>query len=135
MTNSKSRTAFVESLETRTVFNGTLATAVNLGTLFGQAVHTDSVSAAAPVDYYKVTLASTGKLLARITNLTANADLKIIKDVNNNGKVDVGEVKVTSSHTGTTTEQAIAAPLAPGPYFVAVNRLSGSPSYKLTVKT
>lgn len=86
-------------------------------------------------DYFKVNMAYTGKLTARLTNLTGNADLRIIKDVNNNGLIDAGDVKGTSANAGTTNEQLILAPIGPGKFFVEVKRVSGTPAYKLTVKT
>lgn len=125
----------MENLEGRRLFNGTLSTATNLGTLYGQVQKIDSVSAADVYDYHKVTMAYTGKLTARLTNLTANANLRIIKDANNNGKIDAGEVKGTSANAGTSQEQLILAPIGPGAFFVEVKRIAGSPSYKLTVKT
>ena len=124
----------MEGLESRTVFNGTLASAVNLGTLFGQVQKTDSVSAGAPIDYFKFNLASTGKVFARLTNLTANADLRLIKDSNNNGVADASEVLAVSNNAGTANEQIVKAPLGPGTYFLQVKRVSNTPSYKLTVK-
>jgi hypothetical protein len=125
----------VEGLEGRTVFNGTLATAVDLGTLFGQVQKTDSVSASAPVDYFKFKLAYTGKVFARLTSLSANADLRLIRDANNNGVADASEVLVVSAKTGTQSEQIIKAPIGPGTFFLQVKRVAGVPAYKLTVKS
>ncbi len=128
-------TAVVEGLEGRRLFNGTLPTATDLGTLYGQVQKNDSVGAADVYDYYKVNMAYTGKLTARLTNLTANANLRIIKDANNNGVIDAGEVKGTSANAGTNNEQLILAPVGPGAFFVEVKRIAGAPAYKLTVKT
>jgi serine protease len=125
----------VEGLEGRTVFNGTLATAVDLGTLYGQVQKTDSVSAAAPVDYFKFKLAYTGKVTARLTNLTANADLRLIRDANGNGVADASEVLAVSANGGTSAEQIIKAPIGPGTFFFQVKRVANTPSYKLTVKS
>ena len=134
-TATRSATAAVEGLEGRRLFNGTLPTATDLGTLYGQVQKTDSVGASDVYDYYKVNMAYTGKLTARLTNLTANANLRIIKDINNNGVIDAGEVKGTSANAGTTSEQLILAPVGPGKFFIEVKRVAGTPSYKLTVKT
>lgn len=127
--------AVVEGLEGRRLFNGTLPTATDLGTLYGQVQKNDSVGANDVIDYYKVNMAYTGKLTARLTNLTANANLRIIKDANNNGVIDAGEVKGTSANAGTNNEQLILAPVGPGAFFVEVKRIAGAPAYKLTVKT
>jgi hypothetical protein len=125
----------VEGLEDRRLFNATLPTATDLGTLFGQVQHADSVSAADTVDHFKVKLAHTGKLTARLTNLSANADLRLIRDANNNGLAEASEVLAVSANGGTAQEQIIKAPIGPGPYFLQVKRVTGSPAYKLTVKS
>lgn len=134
-TPSRQTTAAIEGLEGRRLFNGTLPSATDLGTLYGQVQKTDSVGSSDVYDYYKVNMAYTGKLTARLTNLTANANLRIIKDANNNGIIDAGEVKGTSANAGTTNEQLILAPIGPGKFFVEVKRIAGTPQYKLTVKT
>lgn len=124
----------VENLEDRRLFDGTLGSAQDLGTIFGVVTRNGTVSSGDVIDYYKVKLNSTGKIFARLTNLTANADLRLIKDSNNNGVAEASEVIGTSLNGGTTSEQIIKAPLAPGWYFLQVRRVAGSPSYKLTVK-
>ena len=125
----------VEGLEGRRMFNATLPTATDLGTLFGQVQRADSVGATDTVDHFKVKMAFTGKLTARLTNLTANADLRLIRDANNNGVAEASEVLAVSANGGTTSEQTIRAPIGPGTYFLQAKRASGSPAYKLTVKS
>src|SRR5687768_17051907 len=108
------RFAAVEGLEGRTMFNNTLPTATPLGTIVGQVTRNDSVAANDTLDHFKFSLASTGKVFARLNNLSANADLRLIRDANNNGVAEASEVLAISVNGGTTNEQIIKAPLAPG---------------------
>ncbi|HEX8914264.1 MAG TPA: PPC domain-containing protein [Humisphaera sp.] len=128
-------TATIEGLEGRIVFNNTLPTATDLGTVFGEVTKTDSVSSSDTLDHYKVKLAATGKLWAKLRNLTADADLRLIKDSNNNGVAEASEVIGTSLNGGTTNETIFKSSLAAGTYFIQVKRVAGTPSYKLLVKT
>lgn len=125
----------VENLEHRVVFDGTLGTATDLGAVYGLTTRTGTVSGTDVVDYYKFKLAAPGKLTVRLTNLTANADLRLVKDANNNGSVQPSEVIGVSTNGGTTGELIFKNPLSAGTYFARVNRVAGAPSYKLSVKT
>jgi hypothetical protein len=131
----KAQLATVEGLEGRIVFNNTLPTATDLGMVFGEVTKTDSVSSSDTVDHFKFKLASTGKVWVKLRNLTANADLRLIKDSNNNGVAEASEVLGTSLSGGTNNETIFKSSLPAGTYFAQVKRVANTPSYKLLVKT
>ncbi|MEB3180725.1 MAG: pre-peptidase C-terminal domain-containing protein [Nostocaceae cyanobacterium] len=86
-------------------------------------------------DYYKFNLLSASNLNINLNNLTANANLQVIRDVNNNGVVDAGEVISTSNNSGTTSEVINALNLAAGTYYLRVypEQISANTNYELNV--
>jgi Bacterial pre-peptidase C-terminal domain len=67
-----------------------------------------------------------------LNQLSADADVRLIKDFNSNGVFDVGEVIARSSNIGALPE-SINANLNAGDYFVQVYQYSGSTTYNLTM--
>ncbi|OLT69507.1 hypothetical protein BI334_27380 [Moorena producens 3L] len=66
-----------------------------------------------------------------LTGLSSDADLQVIRDSNNNGLVDSGEVIDTSTRGGSLSESININ--SPGDYFVQVYQFSGDTSYTLTL--
>ncbi len=122
----------VEELEVRRFMDNTLGTAVDVGDLNGRAVRNGDLAGADVVDFYKIKMVTAGKLTAELINLSANANLSLIRDVNNNGVIDPGptETLVISNNNGTTPEK-IERQLAAGTYFLRVREVSGNPGYTL----
>ena len=58
-------------------------------------------------------------------------DLDFIRDINNNGAVDAGEILFSAAHRGLAGESILAAYPAPGTYFVRVSRISGEGPYSI----
>jgi Bacterial pre-peptidase C-terminal domain len=118
--------------------NGRLEQAVNLNTLSGTRHFGGSVStpignptvnailsgafASSSQDTYRFTLGTTSNFSLALTGLNANADVQVIRDANNNGYVDAGEVIVTAATTGTNAEILDIQGLGAGDYFVQVYR-------------
>lgn len=73
-------------------------------------------------DLFRFSYSGVGDVNLSLSNLTDNADLRLIYDANNNGLIDPGEVMASSASGGTTTELINRSNLAPGNYFVHVYR-------------
>ncbi|MDX2231587.1 MAG: pre-peptidase C-terminal domain-containing protein [Leptolyngbyaceae cyanobacterium bins.349] len=113
--------------------NNTISTATNLGTIAGRVVQTGSVSSLDPIDFVRFQLGSTSDLSLTLTGLTADADLRLIQDVNNNGIAEFTETIAFSLTSGTNPESINLSNLHAGNYFVRVNQFSGSTNYTLTL--
>lgn len=111
----------------------TLSTAADLGTLAGRRVVSDRISTADPADYYSFSLNTTSNLQLNLTGLTADADLYLIQDSNNNGLIDAGDVLQRSVYASSTSEFISVNGLSAGNYFVGVLRYSGDTNYTLTL--
>lgn len=109
----------------------TLATAFNVGSAGGASgSYSDKVGGNNDKnDYYKFSLGGPINFTLSLTGLTAEADVRILKDINNNGVIDSqSEIIATSANTGTLDEQ-ISLQLAAGTYFVQVVSASTTPTY------
>src|SRR5262245_46022282 len=100
-TRARSLTMFIELLESRRLLadaGNTLATATNIGDLQGQRQFVDSLSTTDLNDFYKFTLPVAGTITALFpaTASGTDADLQLVRDANNNGAVDTGEVLASS---------------------------------------
>jgi hypothetical protein len=86
-------------------------------------------------DFYRFNLGTTSNISVSLTGLSANADLQVIRDANNNGFIDLGEVIVSSTSTGSSSEFLNIQGLGAGDYFVRVNApVVGSTNYDLTLQ-
>jgi hypothetical protein len=92
-----------------------------------------------PSDFYRFNLSGSGLFAANLTGLTADADLRLIADRDNDGKINLGDGSIGSSEIlawpgerGTTPE-SLEVFLKPGSYFLEVrshnNQLT---NYQLT---
>ena len=108
----------------------TLATARDLGSLAGSTSLNGWIGSTDTIDFYRLNLTS-GHLNVALTGLAADADIRVVKDVNGNGAIDYGEILASSSRSGTYDETINLSGLSSGDYFVEVLRYSGDTSYKL----
>ncbi|MFB2981296.1 hypothetical protein [Microseira sp. BLCC-F43] len=69
---------------------------------------------------------------AALTGLSADADIRLIKDFNSNGIVDPGET-IARSMNGYTAPESITASLDAGDYFFQVYQYSGDTTYRLNL--
>ncbi|UZQ55583.1 pre-peptidase C-terminal domain-containing protein [Trichothermofontia sichuanensis B231] len=97
----------------------TLGTARNIGTLSGTQTFSDFVGSTDTNDFYRFNVASRSNFSLTLNGMSADADVQLIRDTNNNGIVDSGEVLASSTNGGTTAD-AISRTLDAGNYFVRV---------------
>jgi hypothetical protein len=133
-----------EPLEGRVVLDAagsTLGTAQNIGALIGRRTFSDSIGffdfstfSTDTLDFRRFSLTNPGSLNVRLDGLSADADLQVIRDINNNGVVDSGEVLGSSTFGGTTPDVVNLSSLPAGNnYFARVNQFSGATNYNLTL--
>lgn len=85
-------------------------------------------------DVYRLKVTS-GNLKVDLSNMTADADLRIIQDTNNNGVIDTGEIIAASTRDGSQDDTVDLTGLTSGDYFIKVDRFSGMTSYNLGIVT
>lgn len=108
----------------------TLATAADVGILSETQIPSDFLESTNPEDYYKFTLDSFKEVSLFLYELSGNAQLSLIEDINSNGIIDPDEVIVTSESQG-AAQESIQRILSPGTYFVRVNTIQGDSTYNL----
>ncbi len=114
----------------------TLNLAYNLGRVDGKsAVFSDAIGSTDTNDYFRFSLgASASRLGVSLTGLSNNANLQVIRDTNNNGTVDAGEVIASSTLAGNASELLNLTNLAAGTnYYVRVYQGSGNTNYNLNL--
>jgi hypothetical protein len=100
----------------------TLGTAKNLGTINGL-THLDDYlnSAADPVDFYKFTASAAGTIGAAVAGeFGTSADLTLIRDANNNGIIDKGDILASAVATG-VGDKELTKSISAGTYFLRVS--------------
>jgi len=114
-----------------------LAPQENLGNIGNTAViRAGSINSNNSSDFYRFSVASLANVNAQLTGLSADADLRIIQDVNNSGTVDAGDVTLASTSGGTTSENLNITALAGGNYFAQVYQFgSSTTNYSLRLIT
>jgi hypothetical protein len=112
--------------------DNTLGTARNIGSLSGSRSFRDSVSSSDTNDFYRFEVNRSGILTADLTGLSGDADVRLIKDRNNNRQIDEGEIQAWQWERGSDSE-SIRQFVTPGTYFLEVNSFrSQSTNYNLT---
>ncbi|BAY23576.1 peptidase [Calothrix sp. NIES-2100] len=85
-------------------------------------------------DFYRFDLSSTYQVTLNTTGVAGeDLSLSLIKDVNNNGAIDAGDILATSNALDSPTE-TLSQVLGAGRYFVRVQGVNGSTNYTLTSK-
>jgi hypothetical protein len=82
----------------------TFSDAVILDNLTGLQTFRDSLEERDPQDIYGLNLTASSQLNLTLSELNADADLAIVQDRNQNGKIDLDETLGISAKTGTTPE-------------------------------
>jgi serine protease len=111
----------------------TLFSARNLGSLNSSVSLIDYVGISDPLDYYRFSLNTLSNLSVNLQGLTADADIFLIQDFNNNGIAESWETLAFSNFVGSSPETINLNGLAAGNYFVAVNQYSGNTNYLLNL--
>ena len=119
--------------------NNTLSSAHNIGTLSsGQtSSFNDFVGNTDIQDYYRFSLSATSNLNLSLTGLSADADVKLLQDSNNDGVFNYyDQVLQTSDNSGSTSEAMLLDPIAAGTYYVQVYQGTSSinTNYSLSLK-
>ncbi|HEY9618513.1 MAG TPA: S8 family serine peptidase [Microcoleaceae cyanobacterium] len=113
-----------------------LSIETNFGTLGNSTVnHVGSISSTNTADVYRLRLATSGSLNLTLDNLQADADVRLIQDLNTNGIIDIGEEIARSQQAGTRSESIQFTDLDAGNYFVQVYQYQGTTSYTLNLST
>jgi hypothetical protein len=113
----------------------TFSTARTIGLLNGSRYFRDFVGDLDSNDYYRFQTNTVSNLNITLSNLTADADLYLIQDGNNNGIADPGEILAASFLSGSANDTIRLSNLAAGSYLVRVNQYSGNTNYVLNLTT
>jgi hypothetical protein len=106
-----------------------LATAFDIGILTTTYIKQESIGTSDLVDFYKFTLNDIANLDVRINDSARVRSVQLIRDDNNNGLVDDGEVFAPRSFSSLTPLD-----MPPGTYFIRVEGFSNvSSAYELTL--
>ncbi|MUG94399.1 peptidase [Scytonema sp. UIC 10036] len=115
--------------------NNLLTKDIDIETLNGTRTYSDSVGHNDTSDMYRFSLSSAASgFNVTLTGLGADADVRLVRDANNNGIVDAGE-EISRSNNGSSHSEWIQASLAAGNYFVQVYQYSGNSNYDLSIST
>ncbi|MBD2157421.1 pre-peptidase C-terminal domain-containing protein [Leptolyngbya sp. FACHB-16] len=111
-----------------------LPTEVTVGTVTSTTTRTGSLGVNNASDTFRFNISTDRSVSLSLSGLSADADLRLIQDVNNNGIVDAGEELQRSEGTGTGDEN-ITRSLAAGNYIAQAYfyAQTGSTSYNLTI--
>ena len=116
---------------TSTRASNLLATEVQLGNLSRDLTRVGSVGSTDTTDTYAFSLGRFEGVNIRLGGLSRDADIRVIRDRNNNGIVDAGEV-VGSSTRGGTAVDTINNITQSGNYFLQVYQFSGNTGYRVS---
>lgn len=111
-----------------------LAGADDLGTLSESKQVSDFVGDRDEFDFYRFNLSEARVVELSLNGLSADADLGLIQDRNNNRRIDAGEILAASVKGGDRSELVRSA-LDAGEYFVVVRRFEGETNYNLELSS
>lgn len=111
----------------------TLGTLSSTGT---PTVSSNFVGSSDTSDLYSFTLSSAGNINLALTDLSTDADVRLYRDVNNNGLIDSSDTTIASSTRGSNYDDSInVESQAAGQYLVQVYQFSGDTNYDLRLST
>jgi hypothetical protein len=105
-----------------------LSTANDIGILSGTYTNRGFVGTTDPVDLYKFTLNDSANLQARVDSSSASTKVELIRDINNNGLIDNGEVLVSDTDFSAPHLSSVTEDLPPGTYALRITSGSSSAS-------
>ncbi|MEH2110235.1 PPC domain-containing protein [Nostoc sp.] len=103
-----------------------------LGNLSGDVTRTGNVNNQNTTDVYNFSLGNFEGVNIKLNGLSTDADMRLIRDFNNNRIVDAGE-EIARSTNGGITSELISNITAAGNYFLQVTEFSGATNYNLTL--
>ncbi len=114
-----------------------LATAKDLGVLNGwqreQGLMTGNNEGGDRNHFYQFDLESASDVTILLDGMTANADIRLVQDRNNNGQIEPEEIIAIAAAPGASPEQISQSNLAPGTYYVWVSQTQGNTAYELNL--
>lgn len=111
---------------------GELDEAVDLGTLVAPITLSEFVGDSDPIDLYRFSLDTDSEFFLNLDGLSADADVDLIQDFNNNKTIDENEFLNFSLQRGTDAEN-INSPLAEGTYYIRIRQVEGNTDYNLNL--
>jgi hypothetical protein len=109
-----------------------LNAAKSLGILGEIQTASDFVGAAEPADIYSFILNTPSLFSLTVDGLSADVDVELIQDLNDNGAVGLDDLIASSNNLGTASETIVSnGALPPGTYFVRVSQFQGDTNYDL----
>ncbi|MDZ8136807.1 MAG: PPC domain-containing protein [Nostoc sp. DedQUE04] len=112
-------------------FNNLLPKEFELGDLSGDIARTGFISDNNTADVYHFSLGSFEGVNITLSGLSNDADIRLIRDFNRNGRVEVGEEIARSINSGITSD-IISNIKDAGDYFLQVDQFKGSTNYTLS---
>jgi hypothetical protein len=109
-----------------------LSREVNVGTLTSDRTFTGTISNSNTADVYSFSLGLFAGVNITLDNLSSDADIRLIRDGNNNGVVDSGEIVASSTRGGSLSDTISNINLS-GNYLLQVYQFSGSTNYRMTM--
>jgi len=82
---------------------------------------------------YRFNLESASDVTILLDEMSANADIRLVQDRNNNGQIEPEEIIAIAAATGASPEQISQSNLAPGTYYVWVSQTQGNTAYQLNI--
>lgn len=101
-----------------------------LGDLSGNVTRTGNVNNQNTTDVYSFSLEVLERVDIRLDGLSSDADIRVIRDSNNNRIVDAGEVIASSTNAGITSELISNIDVS-GNYFLQVTEAKGATNYNV----
>lgn len=111
----------------------TIPTAFEFGTLVGEVEASDFVGEIDKVDLYAFTMVGQSGVTVSLGGMSADADLYLLRDADNDGELSEDEVLARSTVGGSGAERIDLNGLAPGAYFVRIGQYDGSTPYDLSL--
>lgn len=126
---SLNATPFVPPTDT---IPNTIPNAFDLGVINDTQVEvSEHVGSTDTVDYFKFTLDTQSDLDLELTDLSANVDIRLIQDADENGRVDDEEVIDFASSPGDEDKYIFVPDLEEGDYFIELENVNGEAMYNL----
>ncbi|NET26741.1 S8 family serine peptidase [Okeania sp. SIO1I7] len=108
----------------------TLISARDIGVLNTNQTWNDFVGDFDSVDYYRFRLNTTSDFNLFLSGLSADADVDLLEDKNNDGFEEIIDYSIAS---GSASEEINVSNLDPGTYYVKVSQYSGDTNYNLSL--
>ncbi|MGL4376895.1 MAG: hypothetical protein ACRCT1_10690 [Microcoleaceae cyanobacterium] len=110
----------------------TLNKAQDFGPLDGTKTASDFVGDTDIRDIYRFVLDTSKDFKLTLDRMKADADVRLVKDVNNNGEIDPGEIINISQKSGNSKE-LLRQVLQAGTYFAIVSQFDGNTTYHMNL--